>query len=200
MNEREQHSEHEQFSKTLREQAKTSDGLRLTLKPGETLRLSLSGSGEVVLALEAQTSAEERGQTELAGSASVPADPAEARSKEQEPRRRTVQGIIASVPRYGPLPRKGLRVGFVLAEHREDGTTQFYRVYATGDYARRVQAKSLSKRDRVTVEGELQHNLRRQGDAWKPVEELYCYGLRLQTAPRHSARAAPPGTTGRKPQ
>jgi hypothetical protein len=199
MSEREQHIEHEQFTKTLKDRAATSEGLRLPLAPGEMLTLSLSGSGEVVLYVGVQNTAEERAGTEPAGTALAPAGQ-EAPSMEREPRRTTVQGIIASIPRYGPLPRKGLRVGFVLAEHREDGATRFYRVYATGDYARRIQAKSPSKGDRVTVEGELQHTLRRQGNEVKPVEELYCYGLRHQPTPRENVQAPPRGATHRKPE
>ena len=125
---------------------------------------------------------------EEALSAPAAVEPALPVMQERESKRVSITGNVASVPTYAPLPKKGLRVGFVLAEHLEDGVTHFHHVYATGEYARRVQAKNPLKGTAVTVEGERQVNERLVKGTPTSVEELYCYGLRVTVRPRRNRR------------
>jgi hypothetical protein len=158
--------------------ASSEAGFALHIRPDDELRLALSGHGELTLWIAPQNS---RATPLLAPKTPAP--------READERGRVrITGRIASPVRYAPLKNKGLRVGFTLAEHLEDGETRYHRVYATGDYARRTQRKDpqLGVGDEVTIEGARQRRTVVQNGRERELEEIYCYGLRVSTLPRRS--------------
>jgi hypothetical protein len=169
--------------RTLRERASRPDGLSLELAEGDLITISVS-HGRVSLFLEAAPgdSEPEREASEPISTDEEPTSDLNDGQPERQTRTRIrLSGRLASEPSYAPLPRRGLRVSFVVAEPHGDNGPTYHRAYSTGEYARRIQAKNPHKGDRVTIDGERHTNRIRQADGgYKESLLLYCYGVRTR--------------------
>jgi hypothetical protein len=152
--------------------AQHPDGFKLRVNGDEKLLLALTGKGEFTLWISSQS----RGEWES------PAPQAEPTAS-PEKRRLTVAGNVASQPRYGHLPRRGLRVGFRFGEHTEvDGErrTTFWDAYSTGKFAEAIRKAGIALGDELAIHGELQRTKVVEGGKERIKEQLYCYGVRLR--------------------
>jgi hypothetical protein len=186
----------EQTVKAFYQSASSEHGFTLQLKEDDVLSMRVAGR-EITLYIQPQpVGAEIAVEDPIAPVAGIedadslarsPAEPASRTAAEREARRIRFSGRLASDPSYAPLPQRGLRVSFVVAQHLEDGTTVFHRSYATGDYARRIQQKNPAKGEEVAIDGERQVNRIRQADgSFKESPLVYCYGLRVKVLPKRA--------------
>jgi len=165
--------------------ASTAEGFVVELHAEDVFSIQLA-RGEVTLFIKSAL-AGPGVEDEKAVEASPERETQVANRTERETRRLRIRGRLASEPQYAPLPRRGLRVSFVVAARHADAGTIFHRAYATGDYARRIQAKNPVKGDEVTIDGERHVNRIRQADGGvKESPLLYCYGLRVRVSPRRN--------------
>src|SRR6266568_2498893 len=97
------------LARAVQKAAATPDGLTVPIAAADEVVLRVAGT-EVTLYLRPRSEAPQT-PAELPVAATPESPPGQ---QEEERRRVTLTGNVASVPKYSTLPKKGLRVGFML--------------------------------------------------------------------------------------
>lgn len=143
-------------------------------RPGESLCLSLSRQGEVVLFMAGAGKSEPTPEE-----AQIP-DDSKQKTESPEQERLTLFGRVGATPSFRTTPKGKLVARFPLAVHGEENRTSWHTVLAFGDRAEKLR-DALKKGQAVEIVGYRHTRESRTRDGQpKVVEEIYAVAVKTR--------------------